>query len=238
MTGPFEVTLLAGGGSCRAGRDFRLPTAGNRYVGVELEVRNTTAEPQTLSMLLAAEVVDSEGQAWSTSLFAVSDRATIDGEIPAGESRRGWVGFELPETSSGLRLFVDGVLFGDGEPATFALDAAAVTAISRHQPPRRSSSPSQATTAEAAAALPGVGATAVTGPFEVTLLAVEDPVRAGRVFAPDPGNRYVGVELEVRNTTAEPQTLSMLLAAEVVGFGGSGVVDVVVRRVGSCDDRR
>ena len=75
------------------------------------------------------------------SLFAVSDRATIDGEIPAGESRRGWVGFELPETSSGLRLFVDGVLFGDGEPATFALDAAAVTdaaVTDHHRSPLRS----------------------------------------------------------------------------------------------------
>jgi hypothetical protein len=124
VTGPFEVSLLAVEDPVAPDEIFA-PDPGNRYVGVELEVRNTTAEPQTLSMLLTAEVVDSEGQAWSTSLFAVSDRATIDGEIPAGESRRGWVGFELPETSSGLRLFVDGDLFGDGEPATFALDAAA-----------------------------------------------------------------------------------------------------------------
>jgi hypothetical protein len=124
VTGPFEVTLHAVEDPV-APDEFFAPDPGNRYVGVELEVRNTSAEPQTLSTLLAVEVVDSESQAWSTSLFAVPGRAAIDGEIPAGESRRGWVGFELPETSSGLRLFVDGVLIGDGEPATFALDAAA-----------------------------------------------------------------------------------------------------------------
>jgi hypothetical protein len=127
VTGPFEVTLLAVEDPVVASDEFLAPEAGNRFVGVELEVRNTSSEAQSFSSLLSAEVVDDQGQTWSTSLFAVSGRSMIDGDIPAGETRRGWVGFEVPEASTGLRLFVEGELFGGGEPATFSLDTRATT---------------------------------------------------------------------------------------------------------------
>jgi hypothetical protein len=122
VTGSFEVTLLTVEDPV-AGNQLFPPEEGNRFIGVELEMRNTSAEVQAFSSLLSVEVVDAEGQTWSPSLFAVSDRSTLDGDIPAGESRRGWIGFEVPVVSTGLRLFVAGDVFGGGTPATFALDA-------------------------------------------------------------------------------------------------------------------
>ena len=122
VTGSFEVTLLTVEDPV-AGNELFPPEEGNRFIGVELEMRNTSAEVQAFSSLLSVEVVDAEGQSWSPSLFAVSDRSTLDGDIPAGESRRGWIGFEVPVVSTGLRLFVAGDVFGGGTPATFALDA-------------------------------------------------------------------------------------------------------------------
>src|SRR5262245_9024735 len=124
VTGPFEVTLLTVEDPVVATDEFLAPEPGNRFVGVELDVRNTSSASESFSSLLSAEIVDDQGQTWSTSLFAVSGRSSIDGDIRSGESCRGWIGFEVPEASTGLRLFVEGDVFGGGEPATFSLDTA------------------------------------------------------------------------------------------------------------------
>jgi hypothetical protein len=125
VSGPFEVTLLAVEDPVVPDDEIFGPDPGNRFVGVELELRNTSSEVQSFSSLLSAEVVDGLGQSWTPSLFAVSDRSQLDGDVPAGESRRGWIGFEVPEASTGLRLFINAEVFGGGAPAEFALDAAA-----------------------------------------------------------------------------------------------------------------
>ena len=97
---------------------FETPDAGERYVAVELTVTNTSDEPQIVSTLASMELVDSESRRWDVA-FAGVDLPRIDGEVPAKETRRGWVVFGVSEDGSGLTLRVKGNFTATG--SVFAL---------------------------------------------------------------------------------------------------------------------
>lgn len=62
----------------------------------------------------------------------------------------------------------------------------------------------------------GVGDTDDTSGIDVTLLTVEAPFRPGEFESgPDPGFRWIGVELSATNTTDEDQVMSSLLNMEI-----------------------
>jgi hypothetical protein len=93
---------------------FLQPEPGNRYVAVEVTITNPTDETESFYTLLLAELIDSQNQTWTPSIFGLSDRPSLDVDIPPGESRRGWIAFEVPESSNGLRLRLKGNLTADG----------------------------------------------------------------------------------------------------------------------------
>jgi hypothetical protein len=86
---------------------------GNRYVAVEVSITNPTDETQSFSTLLYAELIDSQNQTWDASIFGLSDRPGLDVDIPSGETRQGWIAFEVPEASSGFRLRLKGSITAD-----------------------------------------------------------------------------------------------------------------------------
>lgn len=119
-TGDFSVTLHGFEDPVVNTDGISEPKPGNKFVAVELTITNTSNEPQPFSTLLAVELLDSQNQQWDVSVFGVSDRSSLDGDVPAGESRRGWIAFETPAASTGFRLQVKGNLTASGITFTLA----------------------------------------------------------------------------------------------------------------------
>lgn len=99
--------------------EFLGPEPGNRFVAVEVTITNMSEDMESFSTLLFAELIDSQNQSWDVSIFGLSDRPGLDVEIPPGESRRGWIAFEVPESSMGFRLRLKGNITAQG--AVFTL---------------------------------------------------------------------------------------------------------------------
>ena len=117
-TGDFDVTLHTVEDPYVPTNQFERPADGQRYVAVEVEVKNTGDESRPMSTLLGAEVTDSLSRGWDIAL-AGFDRPQLDGTVAAGESRRGWIVFEVAQDSSALRLRLKGNLTATG--SLFAL---------------------------------------------------------------------------------------------------------------------
>lgn len=117
-TSGFQVTLIAVTDPWVSTSEFEHPSAGNRYVAVELSMVNTTADTQTFSSLLGLEVVDSLGQHWRPT-FAGVNLPQVDGTLAPGAMIRGSQVFEVPVASTGLALVVTGSLTATG--ITFTL---------------------------------------------------------------------------------------------------------------------
>jgi hypothetical protein len=94
--------------------EFIQPAAGNRFVGVDLEVRNTTDEPQSFSILLAVEAQDEANRVYNVALGA-TEGAPPDGDLQPQSSKRGAVAFEVPDAVTSLRLNFNPEVFGTGQ---------------------------------------------------------------------------------------------------------------------------
>lgn len=117
-TGAFQFTVHAFEDPVVETDGLIAPADGSRYVAVEVTITNTSAAVETFSTLLGAELIDSMNQSWDVSLFATSNRPSIDGDVPPGDSRRGWIAFEVPADSIGFRLRLTGNLTAEGTTFT------------------------------------------------------------------------------------------------------------------------
>ncbi len=112
-TSGLDVTLLTVETPFQLGQFESEPEAGQRYIGVELSVTNTTDEDQVLSTLVNTELKDSTGQRFNVALVGL-ERPQIDGTVLPGDTLRGWAVFEVPNESTGLQLIVRGSLTASG----------------------------------------------------------------------------------------------------------------------------
>ncbi len=112
-TSGIAVTLLQSVDPWSSTNQFEVPAAGHRFVAVELNMVNTTAELVTFSSVLGLEVIDSLGQRWPIT-FAGVDLPSAGGDIAPGTNLRGWAVFDLPLESTGLQLRVSGSLTATG----------------------------------------------------------------------------------------------------------------------------
>lgn len=117
-TSGFEVTLLQVQDPFVSTNQFDRPSEGRRHVAVEMSLVNTTNEMKPFSTLLGLELVDSLGQHWNIALAGV-ELPSLDAEVGAGSTMRGWAVFEIPIDSTGLQLNVKGSLTASG--ITFTL---------------------------------------------------------------------------------------------------------------------
>jgi len=117
-TSGFDVTVHQVQDPYVPTNEFETPQPGHRYVAVEVELRNTSDGMQTFSSLLGAEVTDSMNRPWDIG-FAGFDLPQIDGDVPPGGARRGWMVFEVAEDSTELILRIKGSLTATG--SLFAL---------------------------------------------------------------------------------------------------------------------
>jgi hypothetical protein len=89
------------------------PAPGSRWVAVDTEVSNLGGAPVAVSSLMQFEVQDATNAAYDITITG-ENLPSIDGEVPAGGSRRGTMAFEVPEAATGLRLVFAGDLLSSG----------------------------------------------------------------------------------------------------------------------------
>jgi hypothetical protein len=89
------------------------PSDDDRWVAVDAEVTNLEDEPVTLSATVEFEVQDSTFRGYNV-IDTDESLPDLSGEIPAGESRRGTMVFEVSGASTGLRLSFAGDVFASG----------------------------------------------------------------------------------------------------------------------------
>lgn len=79
------------------------PAAGNRWVAVDVEVTNGSAEIQTVSSILCFGLQDSASVEYQMTI--TGDAALPpDGEVAAGASKRGTLVYEVPQAATGLQM--------------------------------------------------------------------------------------------------------------------------------------
>ena len=94
------------------------PSAGNKWLFVDVSARNAGDDSYTLSSMLQCRLRDSEGRDYPVAIGPPIP-APFDGMIPVDGAIQGEVPFEVPSTATGL-VFVFGQVFGTGR-ASWAL---------------------------------------------------------------------------------------------------------------------
>ncbi len=96
------------------------PEDGNRYLLIDMNVKNNTDEEQALSSIMMFELKDGAGQTYSVSLGGMTELEAeklevIDGAVAAKTEKRGGAAYEVPENATGLKLTISDVLSIDSE---------------------------------------------------------------------------------------------------------------------------
>jgi hypothetical protein len=112
-TGDLDVTLNTVKDPYASTNQFDKPSAGQRFVAVEVTVKNTGKSAVTVSSLLFAEVTDSQSRPWRIALAGL-DLPQLDGQVQPGDSRRGWMVFGVDQDATGLRMRLKGSLTATG----------------------------------------------------------------------------------------------------------------------------
>jgi len=111
--GDYEVTVHGVQNPLPPASEFITAPAANKYVGLDIEVKNTTDESKAFSAFLAIELQDAENRTYDLT-FTDHQPAVPDGELAAGAGRRGLAVFQVPEAATGLRLLFSGDVFSTG----------------------------------------------------------------------------------------------------------------------------
>lgn len=98
---------------CTAKYYFK-PKAGNIKLGVEVVIEGTAAERHVPVNPFNARLTDSQGASY-TSAFAGCEPELKSRQLAKGEQSRGWITFEIPEKSSGLKLTYAPFVIGAGK---------------------------------------------------------------------------------------------------------------------------
>lgn len=98
------------------GEDFFKPDEGNEYLLVDVSIQNNGNEAETISSMLMFDLHDANGYSYSISLGAESlGKGGLSGDVMAGRTLRGELGFEVPIGAIGLELMVNPDVFGSDE---------------------------------------------------------------------------------------------------------------------------
>ncbi|NWF80298.1 MAG: DUF4352 domain-containing protein [Chloroflexi bacterium] len=104
-----------------AGDSVFAPDSGNRFLVVRVVFTNAGSAPEAVSTLQQMEVIDAAGRSYPIDLYAtILAEKSPDGEVPAGGSLAGGVGFQVPIDASGLVFVFQPAR--DGEPVGVTLE--------------------------------------------------------------------------------------------------------------------
>jgi hypothetical protein len=118
-TSGWEVTVYGLKDPWTSTNQFDTPRAGNRYVEVDVQVRNTKSSQQLFSSLASFKLFDSANRAYDEAI-TVDQPGPPEGEIPGGQAVRGFVTFQVPTTATGLTFQVQGSFTASGSRFSLA----------------------------------------------------------------------------------------------------------------------
>ncbi len=195
------------------GGDFISPSEGNYFVFVDVSFRNTSSTPTSISSLLQMELRDSEGRRYDVDFAASTDTQanTPDGDIAPGATLRGESPHQIPIGATGLVWAFSGEIFSLGE-ARFTIGSVAA--------PTPTPVPPGGTIANAVPA----GQTMV-GSNGVSIRVVEVISDATQIVLdenqfnepPAQGNKFIMIQVEVANTSAQSSILVSEFDFELIG---------------------
>lgn len=118
-SGGFAFTVYSVQAPYQASDGFT-PTAGDEYVVVDVQVQNLDSHSQqAFSSLIGFHLLDSQNHQYDETIIPNLNPSAPDGQIAAGQAIRGYVGFEVPTGTSGLKLRCQGSMTSAG--AVFTL---------------------------------------------------------------------------------------------------------------------
>jgi hypothetical protein len=96
------------------------PQTGDHFVSVDVQVTNPSADQQAFSSLIAFHLLDAQNRQYDEDITGAGlNPGAPDGQIAGGQSIRGFVVFQIPNGTTGLKLRVQGSLTAAG--AVFTL---------------------------------------------------------------------------------------------------------------------
>lgn len=95
--------------------EFSKPEAGNKFVAVDMEVKNVGKKPEHFSILLSAKIKNAANQAFDIDITSGKEPGPPDGEIAPGDGLRGWAVFSVPNKKEKYRLIFEADLFASGQ---------------------------------------------------------------------------------------------------------------------------
>jgi hypothetical protein len=107
--GPFEAVVHGVQEPLPPIRESARAPDGSHYAGIDLELRNRTPTPQTLSIVESVELKDSVYGTHDLS-FTGHTPPPPNGEVPPGTAKRGLVVFQVKDGLHAERLILKGVL--------------------------------------------------------------------------------------------------------------------------------
>ena len=115
-TGDFQVTVFGFTDPQPSVNEYIEASPGMRFVSVDVQITNPGSdEQQTFSSLLGLHLLDDQNFQYTEDLMdAGLTPGPPEGEIAAGQSIRGFVAFEVPDTATGLKLRVQANLTASG----------------------------------------------------------------------------------------------------------------------------
>jgi hypothetical protein len=110
------LEIVVNGVTTSAGKDYYKPEDGNEFLLVDISIINTGTETESVSSMLMFTLRDMEGFSHNMSISAASiGKGGLDGEVIAGKTMRGELGYEVPAGTAGLELMVNPSVFGSSD---------------------------------------------------------------------------------------------------------------------------
>lgn len=100
------------------GGQYSKPTEGNEWVNLNVTIENTGSSQQyvtTLGQMFIRDAGKNSYQISATNKLMENPGFGLDGQVLANSKRTGWVGFEIPKTSTGLQFQYNASMFGGKE---------------------------------------------------------------------------------------------------------------------------
>jgi hypothetical protein len=118
-TGDFEVTVYGAKDPQPSTSQFSTPSSGSHFVSADVQITNPGTAQRSFSSLLGFHLLDSVNRQYDENITSGVTPGAPEGEIAGGQSIRGFVVFEVPDGTTGLKLRVQGGLTAAG--AVFSL---------------------------------------------------------------------------------------------------------------------
>lgn len=195
--------------------EFLGPDPGNRFVIVDVTFENRSDSPKNISSLLQTELRDATGQRYTTDIMAItaSGGSTLDGEVAPGDRLRGQAGFQVPVDATGLVFYYDAAVFGLGQQVRVQLGDEPQTADVPQQEPAAESADTDGVFAVGDV----IEARGLWMMVDGVEFIEEDEVE---FLGPEPGNRFVIVDVTFENQSDSPKHISSLLQTELRDSSG------------------